>query len=181
MTGLKTMTVFRESSDTDSGVFMNTTETVEKLVLDGKLPEYRVLFVCTGNTCRSPMAEVLYNSLAKKIGINSTASSAGLFANGANISQHAKTVLLENGLVSDGFSRKSVQIDGEMCKNADVIIGMTDAHAMRLIISFPEYASKIKALDTEIGDPFGGYLDTYRECFEQIKKAVTEEFFAELL
>lgn len=160
---------------------MNAVKTKEKLITDAKLPEYKVLFVCTGNTCRSPMAEVIYNSIAKDIGINTVAGSAGLCTTGANVSTHTKTVLVENNLVDEGFSRTSVQINEELCKEYDLIVGMTDAHAMRLIMSYPEYATKIKALDTEIEDPFGGYLDTYRECYLNIKKAIENEFFPELL
>ena len=161
---------------------MEQTLTAEKIITDGKLPPYKytVLFVCTGNTCRSPMAEAIYNSYAKKLGLDRQAFSAGLFADGAQISQHAKTVLEENGLADENFTRKSVMIDDELCRSADAIVGMTEAHAMKLIMTFPQYATKIRTLNRDIPDPFGGYLDDYRKCYDQIDKAIREEFFPEL-
>lgn len=139
---------------------------------------HRVMFVCTGNTCRSPMAEAVYNFYAKKLGLNTRAVSAGLFAGASQLSRHAKTALVDAGFVSEDYGHLSTQVDEKLCESADVIIGMTEDHAMHLIMNFPAYATKIRALQKDISDPFGGYLETYKNTLAQIDAQIKEEFFA---
>ncbi len=124
----------------------------------------KVLFVCTGNTCRSPMAQAYFNSVCDKE--NAIALSAGLFADGTQISHNAKQVLNENGI---DFEHTSVQITQELMESADFIFGITHSHASQLISMFPQYAHKIYTLKQSIPDPYAQSTDVYRKCFEQIK------------
>lgn len=128
-----------------------------------------VLFVCTGNTCRSPMAEVIFNSMHK----NAVAASCGLYAqNGAPASENA--VLAAKELGCDLSHHKAVQITGEMLENADLVLTMTAAHKASLpksekIMTIAEAAG---LPNDEVSDPFGGSLEDYRNCIAKMKKLI---------
>ncbi len=141
----------------------------------------RVLFVCTGNTCRSPMAAALLNHMAAQDKQNLTATSAGLFAEaGAPISTNAKEALRNAGILSlppnNYEAHRARTVTEEMMKAADEIIAMSGRHAMELILRFPEHASRVSLLEEEISDPFGGDLETYTACLSQLRRCLSHRF-----
>lgn len=134
----------------------------------------RVLFVCTGNTCRSPMAAALVNGQGAA-GV--LADSAGLFAlDGAPISPEAVTVLCEAGVAATGENdypaHRAKQPSAELLARVDRIYPMSEGHAMQLLMRYPEYATKLCRLPIEITDPYGGGLDAYRLCLAQLRMAL---------
>ena len=141
----------------------------------------RVLFVCTGNTCRSPMAAALLNHTVREREIvpSLLATSAGLFAaEGAPISAIAAGALAEAGVATEEFEGHVAQtVSADMVKQADVVIGITARHAMELMMRFPESAAKIEALPMDIEDPFGGDLSVYRGCLSMLSYAIAMRFF----
>lgn len=138
----------------------------------------RVLFVCTGNTCRSPMAE----GLARKIfGPDIQVESAGLAAwEGDSASLQALEVLGEKGI--DLTSHQARRVCQEILEKADWIIPMTEDQEKRLLAMFPEYASKIKRLGAwstqvenyDILDPWGGTVEVYRNSAKDIEFLIRE-------
>lgn len=158
---------------------MNTLEAV-KAPLDmtkekqpHQAPEQEVyLFVCSGNTCRSPMAAALFNAY---YGTDTRiAESAGLFADGSPISQNATLALEQAGIIPPEHISRPVS--ESIIQRAAQVIGITAAHADSLIWSCPHFASKITKLPIDIPDPYGGDLSVYQACLQSIQKALFEMF-----
>ena len=130
-----------------------------------------ILFVCTGNTCRSPMAEYYFNYKAG----GHKAESRGIYAESNNLmAANARQVLLDNNIITNiaDILHKPKQVDKNIMSGADFIYGITNNHANILRADYPEYADKIRAMPENIGDPYGAGLDIYAACFENIKRAV---------
>ncbi len=131
-----------------------------------------VLFVCTGNTCRSPMAEGLFACFTKKLNIDITPKSAGICVEGETpVCKNA--VLAANAFGADISKHKSRQIDEKMILESDVVLCMTYSHQMALERMYPKYADKILCLsDSDIPDPYGGDLDVYLKTAKIINEAI---------
>ena len=130
------------------------------------------LFVCSGNTCRSPMAAALFNHY---YGTDTRiAESAGLFADGSPMSENAFLALKQAGITPPEHISRPV--NETLIRQATQVIGITAAHADSLIWSCPHFASKITKLPIDIPDPFGGDLAVYQKCLETIKQALFEMF-----
>ena len=139
-----------------------------------------VLFVCTGNICRSPMAEGLFREAVK--GRNDIkVMSAGLgTADGQAPSAHAVTALRAIGIDITGIRSRSLR--SEMVKEADFIFAMTHSHADTLLMLYPQAADKVFLLrefddtltmyEKDISDPIGGPYSTYEECRDQIEEGI---------
>lgn len=131
-----------------------------------------VLFVCTGNTCRSAMAEKIFTSLARKAGLDWTASSAGTHAApDMPMTRAAKAVLAERGLDGDGHRARPVE--AAMLEATDSVFVMEAAQRERLASRFPQFAAKITLLDSaDIVDPIGGDAAAYAACAASIEAAL---------
>ena len=142
-----------------------------------------MLFVCTGNTCRSPMAEGLMNHMAKKNGLDIEAKSAGIFTwVGQNVSEEAVEVIKEEGI--DISSHKSRLITRNLVEEADLILTMTVGHKEQLLSGYGCYDfldGKIYTLkeyaygvEEDIEDPFGRGIQAYKNAKDEIKEAIQE-------
>lgn len=108
-----------------------------------------ILFVCTGNTCRSAMAEAIFNSVTEDgtgSGKPFSAASAGIFAfDGDSASGNAVSVLF-NDMEIDISAHRSRQINKEIADRADIILTMTREHKRTMIQMFPETADRVYVL-----------------------------------
>ena len=138
-----------------------------------------VLLVCTGNTCRTPMAEALMRQAFQERGINHVAvSSAGTGAwDGAPVSEGAYLVGLENGL--DLSNHRARLLTREIVRGADLILVMSGHHLARVAELGGEdkayllgaYAGREPAR-TEVPDPFGSDLASYRHTYTELQELI---------
>ena len=156
---------------------MNAVETKAQISLQGADAPRRICFVCTGNTCRSPMAEAMANALAEQSALPLEAFSRGLNAYpNEPISPFALAALEEAGVPAlphhDYHSHRALPLTQEDAEGFDLLIGLTRRHAMAMLLQFPHLAPRITALQADIPDPYGGDLDTYRLCLKAIDRAI---------
>ena len=142
----------------------------------------RVCFVCTGNTCRSPMAAAVANFLAKQTERQLDAFSAGLYAfEGDPIAANAVSALENAGVVPisarDYHAHTAHTLGDEEAKTYHLLVGMGKSHVMELMMRYPALANRILCMPTPISDPFGGDLAAYEECLREITRGVEELLF----
>ena len=126
-----------------------------------------VLFVCTGNTCRSPMAACLLNAYCAERRLPLRAESAGLYAaDGAPASDGALAVMKERGLSLGRHTARPVT--RALVNDASLVLCMSEAHAAALRERFPGATTPIEALSPAVPDPYGGDAAAYRRAADAL-------------
>ena len=139
---------------------------------------YKILIICTGNSCRSPMAEGFLKSyLSPEDGYE--IRSAGISAiDGAHSTAEAIEVMLQEKI--NISSSRSKPLTKELAREADIILAMAQAHKLFITQNMPEFKEKvflykefagINQESQDIQDPIGAPLDLYRKVKEEIKRA----------
>jgi len=154
-----------------------------KCLREGSIPFYEVkksfetpvvMFVCTANICRSPIAEYLFNHLVKKEKINIIGDSSGLMESGNMISVNSLQLLLEHG-ISEAQIHLSQQISPQLVSNSWLILTMEERQRDFLRQNTPASTHKIFTLNEIVGesgdveDPYGTDVDSYRKTYEIIE------------
>jgi protein-tyrosine phosphatase len=157
---------------------------VPKSALD-RLASMLIVIVCTGNTCRSPMSEVLMRKLiAEKLGCSMDqteqrgviVASAGVSASpGGCAAPEAVEVMKSHGL--DLSRHESQPLSDKLVKHADLILALTNAHRQAIVRRWPEVASRTEVMRLDGGDiedPIGAPAEVYEQCARQIEGALRE-------
>jgi len=140
----------------------------------------KVLFICTGNTCRSPMAEALF---LHRLGSEEQweACSAGIYA-GAGTPASANSIEAMRELGIDLSNHRSQPLSAKLVQQTDLIVTMTAGHRFEILQDFPEVGNRVfliksfgtSKVPTDISDPFGRSLDVYRKIRDEIDRALSD-------
>jgi len=139
-----------------------------------------ILFLCTGNVCRSPMAEGLFRHAVKGRG-EFRIVSAGIGAIDGDLpTHHSVQAMREIGIDISG--QRSRALTSELIRSADLILGMTHSHTDTVALLYPKAAEKtfllrefdetLEPYEKDISDPIGSPYHIYVECRDQIEQGI---------
>ncbi|MEN6444977.1 MAG: Sua5/YciO/YrdC/YwlC family protein [Candidatus Cloacimonas sp.] len=154
-----------------------------KCLREGSIPFYEikqafklplVMFVCTANICRSPMAEYLFRKMSRENNLAVATDSCGLLSGGQMISLNALQLLLEKGVI-DAQEHISQQVTPQLISSSWLILTMEEKQRDILRNTYPNCQQRIMTLNEIVGekgdidDPFGSNLDCYKKTCEIIE------------
>lgn len=134
-----------------------------------KKRKFNLVFVCTGNTCRSPMAEFMFKAYlkTKKRHGDFNVLSAGLYARRGDVLSATADEALDALGVKHNADRRAKPFTVMMAEDSDLIVAMTERHAD--IIGDGDVTSFDRLIGKPIDDPFGGSLESYLNCAKAIQ------------
>ena len=145
--------------------------------IDRMLPA--IIFVCTSNTCRSPMAEefagswLIYRDLQSKYRVISRGLTDQYEPPNSPASAHGSKVLHDD-FDLDLQNHRSAMLSSQDVKDAHIIIGVTKSHVRVINQKYPESTGKVHSLPVDVSDPWHASLDTYKLCAHQMRPLVYE-------
>jgi len=138
----------------------------------------KFLFVCTGNICRSLMAEKLLQKMASAKGLDWQARSCGVAAQGYYVVPAEIRDILKRAGVPD-FEHKAQLVSRDLLRWADLVLTMTEDHREIVVDMHPEFRFKIHVLRSYVGlskpdveDPMGLDMEDYERCAAVIQEAL---------
>lgn len=140
----------------------------------------RILFVCTGNTCRSPMAEGILKSIGNKNNMDLEIKSVGISVyDGEKASKNSIEAMKKIGI--DISEHEATQLRRDLVEEADLILTMSNSHKEFILSNYPSSRNKLFTLteyvygvEKDIEDPFGRSLSVYERTRDEIYQAIMQ-------
>lgn len=157
-----------------------------RCIREGSIPFYEIknafykpsiMFVCTANICRSPIAEKLFNYYANKNSSPYVGDSAGLLSGGHEISINSMTLLMEKG-IEEAQHHVSKELTTQLLSGSRLVLTMEERQRDHIRRAEPEMANKVFTLNEYVGesgdivDPYGSELQNYRKTYEIIENRI---------
>ena len=142
----------------------------------------KIMFICTGNICRSAMAHKMLEKRAKEENKDVEVYSCGIYAQNGDIPTYeALTVMKDYGI--DLSNHRATNIRNSNIKDMDVILCATTAHKNNVIAMYPELKDRVYTMkeyagypqnDIDIKDPWGYGIEVYRKCAKELEDCINK-------